>query len=39
MPEVLVPIADGSEELKAVSIIDILRRAGASVNALITPMT
>jgi 4-methyl-5(b-hydroxyethyl)-thiazole monophosphate biosynthesis len=32
MPEVLVPIANGSEELEAVSIIDILRRAGASVT-------
>jgi 4-methyl-5(b-hydroxyethyl)-thiazole monophosphate biosynthesis len=28
---VLVPIAEGSEELEAVSIIDILRRAGAEV--------
>lgn len=37
--KVLVPIADGTEELEAVCIIDILRRAGAdvtvaSVNAL-----
>jgi 4-methyl-5(b-hydroxyethyl)-thiazole monophosphate biosynthesis len=36
---VLVPVADGTEELEAVAIIDILRRAGAhltvaSVNAL-----
>lgn len=30
--QVLVPIADGSEELEAVSIIDILRRAQAQVT-------
>lgn len=30
--KVLVPIADGSEELEAVCIIDILRRAGAEVT-------
>ena len=30
--EVLVPIADGSEEIEAVCIIDVLRRAGASVT-------
>ncbi len=29
--KVLVPIADGSEELEAVCIIDVLRRAGANV--------
>ena len=30
--KVLVPIADGSEEIEAVCIIDVLRRAGASVT-------
>lgn len=32
MPNVLIPIADGSEDLEAVSIIDILRRAGFIVT-------
>ena len=31
-PKVLVPIADGTEEIEAVCIIDVLRRAGASVT-------
>jgi 4-methyl-5(b-hydroxyethyl)-thiazole monophosphate biosynthesis len=31
MPRVLVPIAEGCEELEAVTIIDILRRAGVEV--------
>jgi 4-methyl-5(b-hydroxyethyl)-thiazole monophosphate biosynthesis len=30
--KVLVPIADGSEEIEAVCIIDVLRRAGAEVT-------
>ncbi len=30
--KVLVPIADGTEEIEAVCIIDVLRRAGADVT-------
>lgn len=30
-PEVLVPVADGSEEMEVVIIVDVLRRAGAKV--------
>ena len=30
--KVLVPIADGTEEIEAVCIIDVLRRAGAAVT-------
>ena len=29
--KVLIPIADGSEEIEAVTVIDVLRRAGAEV--------
>ena len=32
-PKVLVPVADGTEEIEAVCIIDVLRRAGAEVTA------
>jgi 4-methyl-5(b-hydroxyethyl)-thiazole monophosphate biosynthesis len=32
VPRVLVPIADGTEEIEAVCIIDVLRRAGVAVT-------
>lgn len=32
MPSVMVPIADGSEEIEAVTIVDVLRRAQAEVT-------
>lgn len=34
MPNVLVPIADGTEDLEAVTIIDLMRRAGFMVSVV-----
>lgn len=31
-PQVLVPVSDGTEEIEAVSVIDVLRRAGVAVT-------
>jgi 4-methyl-5(b-hydroxyethyl)-thiazole monophosphate biosynthesis len=31
-PQILVPVADGSEEIETVTIVDVLRRAGAAVT-------
>lgn len=40
MANVLVPVADGSEEMEAVILIDVLRRAGAEVSvASVMPHT
>ena len=36
MPKtVLIPIADGTEEIEAVTLIDVLRRAGADVTVTV----
>jgi 4-methyl-5(b-hydroxyethyl)-thiazole monophosphate biosynthesis len=36
-PRVLVPVADGTEEIEAVSVIDVLRRAGVEVTVARVP--
>lgn len=37
IPRVLVPVSDGTEEIEAVCIVDVLRRAGADVTVARVP--